>query len=59
MEQVLKQVAQDITDRGVVLGREYSEAVGDLGIDLGDDPAPTFGCRVSRGSAHTTNIVPQ
>jgi hypothetical protein len=59
MEPVLKQVAQDIADRGVVLGRKHSEAVGDSGIDLGDNPAPTFGCRGLRGSAHTTNIVPQ
>jgi hypothetical protein len=59
MEPVLKQVAQDIADRGVVLGRKHPEPVGDCGIDLGDDPAPTLGCRVLRGSAHTTNIVPQ
>lgn len=59
MEPVLKQVAQDIADRGVVLGRKYSEAAGDIGINLGDDPAPTFGCRALRGSAHTLNIVPQ
>jgi hypothetical protein len=59
MEPVFKQVAQDIADRGVVLGRKHSEAMGDSGIDLGDNPAPTFGCRGLRRSAHTLNIVPQ
>jgi hypothetical protein len=59
MEPVLEQVAQDIANRGVVLGRKHSEATGDSGIDLGDNPAPTFGCRGLRRSAHTLNIVPQ
>jgi len=59
MEQVVNQITQHAADRAVVLGRKHSEAMGDSGVDLGDDPAPTFGCRVLRGSAHTPNIVPK